>query len=104
LAPVLTSAAAIALAMLPFVIMGSTAGLEVINPMAIVILCGLISSTALALFVLPSLYLRYGSSQADLTPEDDLLHRWASGEPAAAAASGRTTAVPATEAGKEDRR
>jgi CzcA family heavy metal efflux pump len=104
LAPVLASAAAIALAMLPFVLMGSTAGLEVINPMAIVILCGLVSSTALALFVLPSLYLRYGSSQADLTPEDDLLHRWASGEPAAAGAAERTTAVPASEAGKEDRR
>jgi Cu/Ag efflux pump CusA len=101
LAPVLASAAAIALVMLPFVIMGGTAGLEVINPMAIVILCGLISSTALSLFVLPALYLRFGSSQADLTPEDDLLHRWASDEPQAAGAGARGVAVPAHEAGQE---
>ena len=102
LAPVLASTAAIALAMLPFVIMGGTAGLEIISPMAVVILCGLITSTALSLFVLPALYLRFGSSQAELTPEDDLLHRWASDEPAAATGSG-SIAVPARDAGKEGR-
>jgi Cu/Ag efflux pump CusA len=101
LTPVLASAAAIGLAMLPFVFMGSTAGLEIVNPMAIVILSGLISSTALSLFVLPALYLRFGSSQADLTPEDDLLHRWASDEPQAAGAGARGVAIPAREAGEE---
>jgi Cu/Ag efflux pump CusA len=102
LTPVLASAVAIALAMLPFVIMGSTAGLEVINPMAIVILCGLVSSTALSLFVLPTLYLRFGSPEKGLTPEDDLLHRWVSDEPVAAGAGGRDVAVPAREGGEEN--
>jgi Cu/Ag efflux pump CusA len=63
LAPVLASAAAIGAAMLPFLVMGSTAGLEIVHPMAVVILCGLASSSALILFVLPALYLRFGAGQ-----------------------------------------
>jgi Cu/Ag efflux pump CusA len=86
LTPVLASAAAIALAMLPFVFMGGTAGLEIISPMAMVILFGLVSSTALSLFVLPALFLRFGTSQAELSDEDRLLHRWASAEPQPAGA------------------
>jgi Cu/Ag efflux pump CusA len=87
LTPVLASAAAIALAMLPsFVFMGGTAGLEIISPMAMVILFGLVGSTALSLFVLPALYLRYGTSQAELSDEDRLLHRWAGAEPQPAGA------------------
>jgi len=60
LAPVLASAAAIGAAMLPFVVMGPTAGLEIVHPMAVVVLCGLATSSALILFVLPALYLRAG--------------------------------------------
>jgi len=41
--------------------MGDIAGLEIVNPMAIVMLGGLITSTLLALFVLPVLYLRFGA-------------------------------------------
>ena len=52
---------ATALAVLPFVIMGNVAGLEIVNPMAIVMLGGLITSTLLSLFVLPVLYLRFGA-------------------------------------------
>jgi CzcA family heavy metal efflux pump len=63
LAPVLASTAAIGAAMLPFLVMGSTAGLEIVHPMAVVILCGLASSSALILFVLPALYLRFGAGQ-----------------------------------------
>jgi AcrB/AcrD/AcrF family protein len=47
--------------MLPFVIMGSIPGLEIVHPMAIVILSGLLTSTFLSLFVLPALYLRFGA-------------------------------------------
>jgi len=36
-------------------------GSEIQAPMALVILCGLISSTALNMFVVPSLYLRFRS-------------------------------------------
>jgi hypothetical protein len=52
---------ATAAAVLPFVIMGNVAGLEIVNPMAIVLLGGLITSTLLGLFVLPVLYLRFGA-------------------------------------------
>src|ERR687895_769786 len=65
-APTLTVAVATAAAVLPFVIFGNVAGLEIVNPMAIVMLGGLITSTLLALFVLPVLYLRFG---ADAEPE-----------------------------------
>jgi Cu/Ag efflux pump CusA len=61
LAPVLTSAAALALVALPFVVMGDVAGLEIVNPMAVVLLGGLVTTTLLALFVLPALYLRFGA-------------------------------------------
>jgi Cu/Ag efflux pump CusA len=59
LAAVLASAAALGAAMLPFVFMGATAGLEILHPMAVVVLCGLATSSALTLFVLPALYLRF---------------------------------------------
>jgi hypothetical protein len=60
-APTLTVAVATVAAVLPFVILGNVAGLEIVNPMAIVMLGGLITSTLLALFVLPVLYLRFGA-------------------------------------------
>jgi CzcA family heavy metal efflux pump len=61
LAPVLTTSSATIVAVLPFVIMGNAAGLEIVHPMAIVILGGLITSTLLSLFMLPALYLRFGA-------------------------------------------
>jgi CzcA family heavy metal efflux pump len=61
LAPVLTSAAALALVALPFVVVGDVAGLEIVHPMAVVLLGGLVTTTLLALFVLPILYLRFGA-------------------------------------------
>jgi CzcA family heavy metal efflux pump len=60
-APTLTVAVATAAAVLPFVIMGNVAGLEIVNPMAIVMLGGLLTSTLLSIFVLPVLYLRFGA-------------------------------------------
>jgi Cu/Ag efflux pump CusA len=44
----------------PLAVADSIAGHEIEHPMAIVILGGLITSTLLNLFVLPSLYLRFG--------------------------------------------
>ena len=71
LAPVLASVAALAAAMAPFVVMGPVAGLEIVHPMAVVVLCGLASSAALTLFVLPALYLRFGAGQSSAQLEDD---------------------------------
>jgi Cu/Ag efflux pump CusA len=60
LAPILMTALATALALLPFVVFGSRPGQEIENPMAIVILGGLATSTVMNLLVLPALYLRFG--------------------------------------------
>jgi Cu/Ag efflux pump CusA len=71
-APVLASVAAIGAAMLPLVVMGPTAGLEIVHPMAVVVLCGLATSSALGLLVLPALYLRFAVAQPPAEPERGL--------------------------------
>jgi CzcA family heavy metal efflux pump len=63
LAPILMTACATGLALVPLAVAGSLPGHEIEHPMAIVILGGLITSTLLNLFVLPSLYLRFGKSR-----------------------------------------
>jgi CzcA family heavy metal efflux pump len=60
LAPILMTALVTALGMLPLALGTGTAGREIEGPMAIVILGGLATSTALNLLVLPTLALRYG--------------------------------------------
>ncbi len=60
LAPILMTTLATALALVPLVVMGNIPGHEIEYPMAIVILGGLVTSTALNLFVVPALYLRFG--------------------------------------------
>ena len=49
------------LALLPFLLFGGTTGLEIVHPIAIVILGGLVTSTFVSLFVIPALYLRFGA-------------------------------------------
>ncbi len=60
IAPILMTALATGLALLPIVIGGNRPGHEIEHPMAVVILGGLVTSTALNLFLMPALYLRYG--------------------------------------------
>lgn len=60
LAPILMTASATGLALIPLVLKGNLPGHEIEYPMAVVILGGLITSTLLNLFALPSLYLRFG--------------------------------------------
>ena len=48
------------LALVPLAVPGAIPGHEIEHPMAIVILGGLVTATLLNLFVLPSLYLRFG--------------------------------------------
>jgi Cu/Ag efflux pump CusA len=62
LAPLLTTALATGAALLPLLFFGDVAGHEIVRPMAIVILGGLVTATLLNLFVAPALYLRFGSS------------------------------------------
>jgi CzcA family heavy metal efflux pump len=57
LSPILMTALATALALVPLIIYGDQPGQEIEYPMAIVILGGLVTSTLLNLFVVPALYL-----------------------------------------------
>jgi Cu/Ag efflux pump CusA len=59
LAPILMTALATGLALVPIALSGTRAGHEIEHPMAVVILGGLVTSTVLNLFLLPPLYLRY---------------------------------------------
>jgi CzcA family heavy metal efflux pump len=62
LAPIVMTASATGLALVPLAVAGSIPGHEIEHPMALVVLGGLITATLLNLFVLPSLYLRFGKS------------------------------------------
>jgi Cu/Ag efflux pump CusA len=64
LSPILMTAGAAGLAVLPLVIYGNLPGHEIEYPMAVVILGGLVTSTLLNLFVVPALYLRFGAGTA----------------------------------------
>jgi Cu/Ag efflux pump CusA len=67
LAPVLMTALVTALGLLPIALGSGEAGREIEGPMALVILGGLVTSTALNLLVLPVLYCRFGDPGAALT-------------------------------------
>ena len=54
------TAMAAGLALIPLGMAAGDAGSEIQTPMAIVILCGLTTSTLLNMFVVPTLYLQYG--------------------------------------------
>jgi Cu/Ag efflux pump CusA len=60
LVPILMTAMAAGLALIPLAFGGGKTGSEIQTPMAIVILCGLMTSTLLNMVVVPTLYLRYG--------------------------------------------
>ena len=60
LIPILMTAMAAGLALIPLAFGGGKAGSEIQTPMAIVILCGLMTSTLLNMVVVPTMYLRYG--------------------------------------------
>jgi Cu/Ag efflux pump CusA len=62
LAPILMTALATGLALVPLVAAGSIPGHEIEHPMAIVILGGLLTATLINLFVLPTFYLLFGRS------------------------------------------
>jgi Cu/Ag efflux pump CusA len=61
LSPILMTAAATGLALVPLIWAGDIPGHEIEHPMAIVILCGLVTSTMLNLLVVPFIYLHFGA-------------------------------------------
>ncbi|AWV88669.1 efflux RND transporter permease subunit [Bradymonas sediminis] len=64
LAPILMTALASGLGLVPLALQAGEPGSEIQAPMAIVLLFGLISATALNMIVVPALYLRFGEITA----------------------------------------
>jgi CzcA family heavy metal efflux pump len=60
LSPIMMTTLTTVLALVPLLVSGNIPGQEIEYPMALVILGGLVTSTLLNLFVVPSMYLRYG--------------------------------------------
>jgi Cu/Ag efflux pump CusA len=80
--PIVTTTLATAVFAVPFVVLGDVAGLEIMRPMAIFVLGGLVSSTLLILFIVPSIYLLSGPSPESET--ETLLTEPPAFEPSAA--------------------
>jgi CzcA family heavy metal efflux pump len=66
IAPIMMTALTTGLALIPLAIAGDLPGHEIEHPMAIVILGGLVTSTLLNLLVVPTLYMRFGKSRAEV--------------------------------------
>ena len=64
LVPILMTALATGLALIPLVWSGTIPGHEIEHPMAVVILGGLVTSTLLNLFVVPLLYMHFGKKSS----------------------------------------
>ncbi len=75
LIPILMTALAAGLALVPLALSAGQPGSEIQAPMAVVILCGLISSTVLNMFVVPALYLRFGAVRRALEAGDVVRRR-----------------------------
>lgn len=64
-APVLYAAVGLAAFFLPFAFAGSIAGLEIAQPLAAVMLGGLITSTVYVLLGVPAMYLLFGKTKPE---------------------------------------
>jgi Cu/Ag efflux pump CusA len=73
LTPIIMTALTSALAMIPLALRGTEPGNEIQSPMAMVILGGLFSSTALNMFVVPILYRWISRKKASaITPQNNI--------------------------------
>ncbi|PWR08005.1 MULTISPECIES: efflux RND transporter permease subunit [Micromonospora] len=66
--PAVTGMLAAGLAVVPMVVYGSVSGLEIVSPLALIILGGLVTTALLNLLVLPVLYLRFAVRAQSLEP------------------------------------
>ncbi|SEC09268.1 heavy metal efflux pump, CzcA family [Streptomyces sp. TLI_105] len=95
--PVLLTALATAVAVLPAVVLGTIEGMEVLHPLAVVVLGGLVTSTLVTLFIVPALYIRFYSSPGGLG------QRRTGPEPGLSTA-GRAPGAAAADDGRAERR
>ena len=65
LVPILMTAISAGLALIPLVLASDEPGKEILNPVAVVIVGGLVSSTLLGLLVTPALYYRFGRKPSE---------------------------------------
>ena len=73
LAPIMMTALAAGLALIPLALGGGKPGNEIQTPMAIVILCGLLTSMLLNMVIVPALYFRFGKpSSSSVTQSQSL--------------------------------
>ena len=79
-APTAMAALATALAMLPFAVVGHTAGNEITQPLAEVILGGLVTATLVNLVIVPAICLAWGSTAPERPPEAELAELDAEGK------------------------
>jgi Cu/Ag efflux pump CusA len=70
LVPIVMTTLATGLAFVPFAVRGSIPGLEILHPMAVVVIGGLITSALVNLFIVPSLYLHYSPSARSTTVDE----------------------------------
>ena len=75
LVPILMTALAAGLALVPLALAAGQPGSEIQSPMAVVILCGLLSSTVLNMLVVPALYLRFGAVRGEIETGHTLRRR-----------------------------
>jgi Cu/Ag efflux pump CusA len=65
LASIAYSAIAVLVVFVPLIVTGADAGLEVVHPMAVVLVGGVLTTTFTSLFVAPGLQLRFGQRPAE---------------------------------------
>ncbi len=94
LGPVVTTTVALALLVLPLVALGSRPGLEIVHPLAVVLLGGLVTAAFVSLFVLPALYLQVGAAAGPSAAEEDAVLRERAMPPPVAASGDGLRAEP----------
>lgn len=75
LVPTVLSMLGAALLLAPFAVLPGVTGFEIVHPMAVAFLGGLVTTVVVVLFIVPAVYLRYGGRAPEDTSTADLYDR-----------------------------